>query len=704
MTETIENLVSYLESYLKEDQLEQIEKAYYFAEEAHKGQRRLSGEPYITHPLAVAFILAKLHMDHQSIVSAILHDVIEDTGISKGTIEIQFDATVADIVDGVSKLTNMKFEDKKLAQAENFQKMALAMARDIRVILVKLADRLHNVRTLGSLNYDKQRRIARETLDIYAPISQRLGIDQMRVEFEERSFKAMFPLRSTMLERAVSSVRGDRSILLQKIINKISQSLQSKDIKAQVRGREKHLYSIYKKMKNQNKSFSDIMDVFGVRIILESVDDCYLCLGLVHSLYKPIPGRFKDYIAIPKANGYGSLHTTLFGSQGIPVEVQIRTQKMEDMANNGIASHWLYKTGDEALSGTRYHTRIWLQNVMELLKNAGNSLEFIEHIKMDLFPDDTYVFTTDGEILELPRGATSVDFAYAVHTMTGNTCIACRIDKKLASLSQPLESGQTVEIVTSPGSYPSASWLKFAKSSKARSNIHHYLKNLRRSESISLGKRLLKRTLMPMGYTIRSIKKTSIDRTLKSIGLSSMDDVFSEIGLGNRMAYIVAKHLIDNTDSYIVNKAIPELSLKGTEKVVIKYASCCLPIPGDPIIGHILEGEGLEIHNAACKRLIDIRKEPNKILEINWDKDITGQFYVELDVSFKEEDAMIANLATTIANCKAAIERVSVEEQNAHLNKAKILIKVNDRTHLAKVIKQIRAITNITSISRTKIL
>lgn len=706
MPTTIDSLAHRLKDYLNTEQIDLVRRAYYYAEQAHDGQKRRSGEPYVTHPLKVACILADMHMDYQSLVAAMLHDVIEDTGIGKDAIRDQFGDVVAEIVDGVSKLTHMQFEDKTLAQAENFQKMALAMARDIRVILVKLADRLHNMRTLDVLRPEKRRRIARETLDIYAPIAQRLGMHQMRIEFEDLGFAAMHPMRSNMLTHAVRNARGNRSEIVAKIVEAITRRLKRQALNGRVMDREKHLYSIYKKMKVQRKPFSDIMDVFDIHIIVDSIDDCYRCLGLVHNLFKPIPGRFQDYIAIPKVNGYQSLHTTLFGLHGIPVAVQIRTQEMEDMANNGIAAHWLSKSDDEALLGSRDRTRVWLQNLLELQQKAGDSLEFIENVKVDLFPDDTYVFSPQGDILELPRGATPVDFAYAVHTDIGSSCVACRIDRKLASLSQPLNSGQTVEIITAPGARPNAAWLSFVITSKARSNIRHYLKNQKRTESIALGRRLLSKVLAPMDIRLEELDQADINRTLAHTGFGKLDDLLEDIGLGNRMAFQVARYLTDTHESttHQMDLSSPEkpLTIRGTEGMVISFAKCCHPIPGDPIIGHVSSGRGLVIHTESCRNIASIRHNPEKVLEVDWDKNVQGEFYVDLEVALEQRQGMIASLATTVTAEKASIEKISVEEKDARLSQVQLLIKVKNRVHLAQVIKRLRTIRGVTSIARRR--
>ncbi|WP_422136274.1 bifunctional GTP diphosphokinase/guanosine-3',5'-bis pyrophosphate 3'-pyrophosphohydrolase [Endozoicomonas sp. ALD040] len=705
---TIEEFAGRLKSYLNPEQVNLVRRAYYYAEQAHDGQTRRSGEPYITHPLEVAAILADMHMDHHSLMAAMLHDVIEDTGIEKSAIHEQFGEVVADLVDGVSKLTHMQFENKTLAQAENFQKMALAMARDIRVILVKLSDRLHNMRTLGVLRPDKRRRIARETLDIYVPIANRLGMHNLRIELEDLGFQAMYPMRSRMIRQAVKEARGNRKDLVGQVQRAIAARLEEVGLMGRVVGREKHLYSIYRKMRNQSKSFAEIMDMFAFRIIVESADSCYRALGMVHNLYKPIPGRFKDYIAIPKANGYQSLHTSLFGMHGVPIEIQIRTQEMEDMANNGIAAHWLYKSGDEALSGSHARTRQWLKGVLELQKNAGDSLEFIENVKIDLFPDEVYVFTPKGHILELPKGATPVDFAYTVHTDVGNTCVACRIDRRLASLSQPLQSGQTVEVVTAPGARPNVAWLNFVVTGKARSNIRHFLKNQRRNESIALGRRLLNKALVSFESHLDDMDDQVLKGQIEALKFDTVDDLLEDIGLGNRMAYVVARMLMEpgsveaEKNQIDTSDSEKPLSIRGTEGMVISFAKCCYPIPGDPVVGHVSSGRGIVIHTESCKNIADIRHSPEKVLEVDWDKDVSGEFTVELLVELEHHRGMIASLATSVTAVEGNIEKISMEERDASFCMVQLVIKVRDRLHLARIIKRLRVIKGVHSINRRR--
>ena len=705
---TIDEFAGRLKSYLNPEQVNLVRRAYYFAEQAHDGQIRRSGEPYITHPLGVASILADMHMDHPSLMAAMLHDVIEDTGIEKQAIEGQFGDVVANLVDGVSKLTHMQFENKTLAQAENFQKMALAMARDIRVILVKLADRLHNMRTLGVLRPEKRTRIAKETLEIYVPIANRLGMHNLRVELEDLGFAAMYPMRSRLISQAVQRARKNRKDLIEQVQKAIATRLEEQGLKGRVVGREKHLYSIYRKMRNQRKSFSEIMDMFAFRIIVDNVDSCYRAFGITHNLYKPIPGRFKDYIAIPKANGYQSLHTTLFGMHGVPIEIQIRTQEMEDMANNGIAAHWLYKSDAEALSGSHARTRQWMKGLLELQRNAGDSLEFIENVKIDLFPDEIYVFTPKGHIFELPKGATPVDFAYAVHTDVGNTCVACRIDKRLASLSQPLQSGQTIDIVTASDAKPNTAWLNFVITGKARSNIRHRLKNLQRNESIALGRRLLDKALLTFDNSLSLIDQEAIAEQLKQLDIVSIDELLEDIGLGNRMAYIVARMLLepesDENDKTRLETSYSEapLAIKGTESMVISFARCCYPIPGDAVVGHVSSGRGIVIHTEACPNIAEIRHNPDKVLEVIWDKEVKGEFTVELHVELEQQRGMMASLATSVTAVEGNIEKISMEEKDARYCQVQMLISVRDRLHLAQVIKRLRIIKGVNSITRLR--
>jgi len=702
--QNIDALATKLTTYLEPGQVNLVRRAYYYAEQAHDGQKRRSGEAYVSHPLAVAGILYEMHMDHQSLMAAMLHDVIEDTGLSREAIASQFGETVANLVDGVSKLNKLDFSTQAEVQAENFQKMALAMAKDIRVILVKLADRLHNMRTLEVLSPDKRRRIAKETIDIYAPIANRLGMHNFRVEFEERSFIMLYPMRAPLIEAAVRSASGHRKELVTQVQSALDLCLTRENLPGRVLGREKHLFSIYQKMRSKKKSFREITDVFAFRIITDQVDTCYRILGAVHNMYKPVPGRFKDYIAIPKVNGYQSLHTTLFGMHGIPIEIQIRTEEMEAMANNGIAAHWLYKSSDDRPNQSHIRARQWVQDLLEMQKQAGNSLEFIEHVKTDLFPDEIYVFTPKGTIMELPAGSTPVDFAYAVHTDVGNACVACRINRRLAPLSEPLQSGQTVEIISS-GTHPNPAWLSFAVTGKARSNIRHFLKTQRRSEAISLGRRLLNKTLSSYGYHLANIPKDKVGGLLEETNFEVLDDLLEDIGLGNRMAYIVARRLIPNEDGgsdFSADQDNSGLSIRGTEGLLMTYAKCCHPIPGDPIVGFISSGRGMIVHTEACNNVAEFRTDPKKCVSLRWDPGVEGEFSVELRVEVEHHRGIIAHLANAITSSEANIEKMTMTDRDAQISIVNLTLSVRNRIHLARVLKRVRLIRSVSKVMRVR--
>jgi RelA/SpoT family (p)ppGpp synthetase len=709
---SIDALASKLQSYLSPEQVNSVRRAYFYAEQAHEGQRRRSGEPYVTHPLAVAAILTGMHMDHQSLMAAMLHDVIEDTGISKKALNDQFGKTVAELVDGVSKLTRMEDQTRAEAQAENFQKMALAMARDIRVILVKLADRLHNMRTLSVLSPAKQQRIARETLDMYAPIAQRLGMHSIRIEFEDLSFNALYPMRAERIKAAVRVSSGNRDQIVEQIKESIEGCLEQEGHPAIVSGREKHIYSIYQKMRGRErgkkKSFSEIMDIYAFRIIVDTVDTCYRVLGCIHSLYKPVPGQFKDYIAIPKSNGYQSLHTVLFGMHGVPIEIQIRTPEMEEMANHGIAAHWLYKTNEgQPLNGSHTRARQWLQGLLEMQQRAGDSLEFIENVKIDLFPDEVYVFSPKGKIMELPQGATAVDFAYAVHTDVGNNCVACRINRRLAPLSQQLQSGQTIEIITSTGAQPNPAWLNFVVTGKAMTNIRHFLKHQLTDESVVLGERLLEKALAELNYSIDQLSEQQKQRLLNNTGMKSFDGVLEEIGLGNRVSFLTAHQLLAETDAdgkitHPINSTHQPLMIRGSEGFRLNFARCCYPIPGDSIVGFISSERGIVVHADNCHNSLDFRHNPERLIPLRWDEEVDGEFSVELKIDLEPRRGIIAMLATKINSLDASIEKIIVEEESPQMNSVKVMMGVHSRVHLARIMKHIRRIKSVVKVTRVK--
>jgi guanosine-3',5'-bis(diphosphate) 3'-pyrophosphohydrolase len=704
----ISDLCNLLETYLKKGQVKEAYRAYLLGAHAHEGQRRASGEPYIYHPVEVARILAEMRLDGKSIIAALLHDVIEDTEVDKEELTREFGREVADLVDGVSKLTQIEFESRAEAQAENFRKMLLAMTQDIRVILVKLADRLHNMRTLGALRSEKRRTIARETLEIYAPIANRLGINHMRIELEDLGFAAMCPLRCRVLANEVRKARGHRKEIIKQIETAIKRRLRQEGLQGQVLGREKHLYSLYKKMRDKHLSFSDVLDVYAFRIIVDRADTCYRALGAIHNLYKPVPGKFKDYIAIPKANGYQSLHTVLFGPYAVPVEVQIRTEEMHEIAEAGIAAHWAYKTEGARANAAHQRARAWMRELLEMQRSAGNSMEFIEHVKVDLFPDEVYVFTPRGEIMELPRGATAVDFAYAVHTDVGNTCVAAKIDRRYAPLSTKLVSGETVEIITAPWGRPNPNWLNFVVTGKARSNIRNFLKNLQHGEAVELGARLLKNALANESLLLDEVPQERMDALLKDLSLNSLDALLADIGLGNRIAPLVARRLAPASDDErggweaAQRPSAAQLAIRGTEGMVVNFAKCCRPIPGDPIHGVVTAGRGIVIHTQTCKNVAEHLKQPEKLIDVEWEKEVEGEFPVEIRVQVANQRGVLATVAAAISDTGANIENVSIEDRDGLYNALTFVIDVADRQHLARVMRRIRVIRLVSKIYRTK--
>lgn len=697
---TIHNLAKRLRSYLDDDQIAEVIRAYEFAEKAHEGQYRRTGDPYITHPLAVTNILVDMHMDHESLMAALLHDVLEDCGVSKDEMAAKFGQEVAELVDGVSKIAQIKFESKAQQQAENLRKMMLAMTRDIRVILVKLADRLHNMRTLHVMPPEKRRRIALETMEIYAPIANRLGMYNMRVEYEDLGFNAMYPMRARRIANAVKGARGHRKEVLSTLKSSIENCLEQEGIEARVIGREKHLYSIYMKMKEQRKSFNEIMDVYGFRIVVDRVDTCYRVLGAVHNFFTPIPGRFKDYIAIPKANGYQSLHTTLKARSGVPLETQIRTEEMEAMANNGIAAHWLYKSA-EVESGSPTHTRAqtWMSRLLEMQQKAGDSMEFIENVKVDLFPDEVYIFTPKGEIKELPVGATPVDFAYAVHTKVGNTCVAARIDGHLAALSTPLESGQTVRIITAPNAVPNPAWLNFVVTGKARTNIRHFLKSQQRDESVALGERLLEQALAQYNMSTSDLPIERVVGELAANGYASLDDLLEDIGMGTRLAPLVASKLAGERDEQASTDK--PIALRGTEGLVINYARCCYPLPGDHVIGHLSAGRGIVVHRDTCKNIFaELKSNPEKCIALAWENDVDQEFSAALRLDLINKKGVLATLATHLSELGSNIETINMSEKDATLTVINVTITAKDRIHLARIFRRLRSLDNVLRLQR----
>ncbi len=694
-----ERLVATLENYLPSDQVGLIMRAYDFGAAAHEGQTRKTGEPYITHPVAVAQELANIRLDAQAISAAILHDVVEDTNASLAEIREQFGDEVALLVDGVSKLDQIQFRSRAEAQAESFRKMMLAMIEDIRVILVKLADRLHNMQTLDAMPIEKRRRIARETLDIYAPIANRLGINRMKVELEDLGFRYLYPMRYRVLDKARKRSKGDQRQIVKLITAEFESAIVAEGIEAEVTGREKHLYSIYKKMAEKKRLLSDVVDVYGFRIIVDEVSTCYQVLGVVHGLYKPMPGRFKDYIAIPRINGYQSLHTTLFGPKGLPLEVQIRTRNMDRVAESGVAAHWQYKAEDRIDATPQRRAREWLSKLVEL-QESGSSEEFLESVKVDLFPDKIYVFTPKGDIMPLPKGATTVDFAYAVHTDVGNHTVAAKIDRALVPLRTQLQNGQTVEAVTSRNANPNPNWLTFVRTAKARTAIRQYMKNLRSNESIDLGKRLLDRSLKDLGSSLRKIGKTRMNEALHELGFNNAAELFEQLGLGERLSPLTARFLLGASVQGDAAAQRASLTIAGTEGMVVSYAKCCYPIPGDEVMGYLSSGRGVVIHRNVCGNLINFRKQPEKWIAVEWEKHIEREFSSQIQCETRNKTGVLAEVAATIADCGSNIEQVEVLGRHEDCSMLSFLLLVRDRRHLAQIMRNVRKMPNVMRVSR----
>jgi len=700
-TPGLKELLASVGSYLPPEQVARIREAAEFGASAHKGQKRLSGEPYIAHPVAAAAILADLHLDPDTIVAAILHDVIEDTPTPKNQLAERFGADVAELVDSVTKLDQIKFKSREEAQAESFRKMLLAMTRDLRVILVKLADRTHNMRTIEAMATPRRRAIARETLEIYAPIAERLGLYSLKLELEDLGFKALYPRRYHILERALKKARGNQKEFLKKIEAQLKAALLKSDIAGRVETREKHLYSIYKKMRRKRAMLGDIVDVYGLRIIVDKPDTCYRTLGVVHSVYKPMPGRFKDYIAIPRVNGYQSLHTTLFGPNGVPIEAQIRTEDMDSVAESGIAAHWKYKTGSDAESlPQQQRAREWLSNLVELQED-GSSEEFLESVKVDLFPDKVYVFTPKGTILRLPSGATVVDFAYAVHTDIGNRCVAAKVDRRLTPLRTVVRNGQTIEIITAKGAMPNPSWVNFVVTAKARSAIRHYLKSLRRTEAIALGQRLLNQALGEFRLSLDDVSPEVQRSALGELGMKDLDELYEKIGLGERLAPLVASRLVPVSKSEDGSGTPAPLAIAGTEGLLVTYARCCFPIPYDPIFAFLSSGRGVVIHRENCVNVEDYRKHPEKWLPVSWQTAPDRMFSSEIRIYVVNRTGVLAAVAAAIASTDSSIDHVSIDEHDSDTSVLTFELKVRDRKHLARIVRVIHRMPDIVRVSRS---
>jgi RelA/SpoT family (p)ppGpp synthetase len=692
-----EGLKTKISSYLSAEQVEYVQAAYVLARDAHEGQTRSSGDPYITHPVAVSGILADMRLDYETLMAALLHDVIEDTEYSKEDLSLAFGETVAELVEGVSKLDKLKFGSKQEAQAENFRKMLMAMVQDIRVILIKLADRTHNMRTLGALRPDKRRRIALETIEIYAPLAHRLGIHDIKNELENLGFQAMYPMRHRALQSAVSQARGNRKEVIEKTRLELENKLKEFEIVGRVAGREKHLYSIYRKMKNKELSFTEVMDIYGFRVIVDKIDNCYRVLGAIHGLYKPIENRFKDYIAIPRSNGYQSLHTSLKGPHGIPVEIQIRTEEMDHMADKGVAAHWLYKQADDKGTTAQLRANQWMQSVIELQQRSSSSAEFIESVKSDLFPDEIYVFTPKGKIVELPMGATAVDFAYAVHSDVGNTCVGARVDHRNFPLHKPLENGQSIEVITSPRAKPNANWLNFVVSARARSNIRHYLKRQHAHDATNMGNRLLRHALGTI--KLDEIPEADIARVVEETKYQSFEELLANIGMGNEISAMIARRLVGE------NTEIPEkkgkVAIKGTEGLMVHFSRCCHPIPDDEIVAILSPGRGVVIHQTGCTNIRKLSKEePNRVLPMLWDEHAQGDFKAAIRLELINRQGTLAALTAAIASCNSSIINLQTEDREDSHYVIDVELTTHNRKHLANIMRKIRALPDLQNISR----
>ncbi|MDO9364728.1 MAG: bifunctional (p)ppGpp synthetase/guanosine-3',5'-bis(diphosphate) 3'-pyrophosphohydrolase [Methylotenera sp.] len=698
-----------LNRYLKPQDVAQVWDAYRYAFQAHDGVVRKTGEPYITHPVSVACILADLHMDVPTILAALLHDVVEDTLITTVDIKEKFGQQVAELVDGVTKLDKIEFQSASQAQAENFRKMLLAMSQDVRVILVKLADRLHNMQTLDAMRPDKQKLIAKETLDIYAPIANRLGLNAIYQALEDLSFQYLYPMRFNAISKAIMAARGNRKEVVSKILDSIKQQLSTFNIEAEISGREKHLYSVYRKMTSKATPFSQVYDIYGFRVVVKDLPTCYLALGALHALYKPIPSKFKDYIAIPKANGYQSLHTTLFGPFGTPIEVQIRSTEMHNIADAGVAAHWLYKASDAQLTALQQQTHQWLQRLLDIQSESADSLDFLEHLKIDLFPDEVYVFTPKGTILALPKRATAVDFAYAVHSDIGNSCVAVRINHELAPLRSELHNGDHVEIITGSLAKPNPAWLNYVITGRARAHIRHFLKSQQSTESANLGERMLNQALRALQVEPHQISETHWQRLIRDYDVKSKSEILTDIGLGKRQSVMVAHQLLALTDDHLekhnnlLGMSLDTITIRGTEGMAVQFAPCCKPIPGDPILGFINKDKGLVIHTHDCPSVRKFKLDPDKWLDVEWEPESTRLFKTNLNLTVANQPGMLAKIASGIADAGSNIDNVSVEEADgsAYAN-LYFTVQVKNRIHLAELMRGLRKIPDVVRINRTK--
>jgi GTP pyrophosphokinase len=709
---SISHLASKLAEYLTPAELKKVKEAYRFSDEMHLGQVRKSGEPYISHPIAVAEICADWKLDAQAIMAALLHDVIEDQDVKKEELLERFGPQVANLVDGLSKLEKIEFQSVVEAQAENFRKMLLAMASDVRVILIKLADRLHNMRTLGVMAPAKKRRIASETMEVYVPIAHRLGLNDIYRELQDLSFSHLYPLRYRTLAKAIKAARGNRREVVRKILDAVKNTLGAAGIEAEVYGREKTLFGIYKKMRAKHLSFSQVLDVYGFRVVVDTVPNCYVALGTLHALYKPMPGKFKDYIAIRKINGYQSLHTSLIGPYGTPVEFQIRTQEMHRTAESGVAAHWLYKTGDQNMSDLQQRTHAWLQSLLDIQQQTGDSAEFLEHVKVDLFPDSVYVFTPKSKIIALPRGATPLDFAYSIHTGIGDHTVSVKINHEPAQLRTELRNGDIVEIETDPNSRPSPTWLSFVRTGKARSAIRHYLRTINLNESVELGQELMSQALGHLGIR-GELQQSTIEKLLAESSAKSMDELYADVGIGKRMPALVARHIFGLMDGAIDTvptednaggNELDPVTIYGSEGVSVQLAPCCLPIPGDQIVGQLRRDQGLVVHTGDCSQAKRLQgKEPDRWIAVQWGNELNRRFDCRIRLLINNEKGILARVAAEIGESDANITYVGMDEDDEHMmTQLRFTIQVKDRVHLAHLIRNLRRVAGVNRVERER--
>ncbi len=703
----LKKLLDRMEPIFSAEEIQQVEKAYTVAFDAHANQTRSSGEPYITHPISVAHIVLDMQLDYQSVMAALLHDVLEDTSTTRNDLVETFGDEITAIVDGLSKLNYLEFKSKEEAQAESFRKMLLAMVSDIRVILIKLADRLHNMRTIGVLSRARQQRIGRETLDVYAPIAGRLGMFKIKNELEDIGFECCYPGRSRVLGAKVRQSHRNRNHVVSKIENHILTNLRAKGISASVTGREKHLFGLYRKMQRKQLSFQEVFDMFALRVVVEDIDDCYRVLGIVHQLYTPIFSRFKDYIAKPKENGYQSLHTVLKYPDGIPVEVQIRTREMDEFAEAGIAAHWAYKEGKEN-DAYEHHAQFWLNTLIDMQSNTADTLEFVESVKGELLPSDIYVFTPKGKIIELPAKATPVDFAYAVHSQIGNSCVSAKVDRNQSSLSVPLESGQTVEIITGLNTTPSPMWLNFVVTSKARTAIRHYLRQMDKSKAVEFGERLVKRALGRYDETPLSITEKAMPSLLAEFGFKTQEELYLDVGLGHHLPSHIAERLVSKKNGD--NAGQPQMPVRDTQPLIIEgregsvlsLSKCCCPIPGDSVHGLITAGKGIAVHRAGCRNVSRYRRRPKEWVAVDWGPDIADAFEAEIIVHLVNQPGALARITSTMSLMNVNIENMDFNNRGEGNIQIRFVLSVVDRKHLARIIRRLRNLTVVRGVNRNR--